>query len=408
MGAYRALDLADEKGMLAGEILAGFGADVIKIEPPGGDPARNIGPFYHDIPDPEKSLHWFAYNRNKRGITLSIETSDGQEIFKRLVKSAHFVIETYPPGYMASLGLGYDSLSQINPSIIICSITPFGQTGPYKDYKSSDLVAWATGGMLYICGDPNRPPVRVNADLAYGQAGLQSAVAMIIAHHYWRKTGEGQHIDISLQECVTVLLWHMQHEWDFNKRVMRRMGQNMPFAPGRSATVMFACKDGMVSWQMQAAQRGSWTRALVEWMAEEGMASEELKAISWEEVDSSQITPEEWFRWQSEFVKFFLTKTKAELLEQANKRVMMIYPSNTIKECVEDEQLAARNFWVEVEHSELEDSILYPGGPAILNEAPWHMSRRAPLIGEYNEEIYIDELGFSKEELVLLKEHNVI
>jgi len=165
LGSYRVLDLSDEKGMFCGKFLGDFGADVIKIEPPGGSPARNIGPFYHDIPDPEKSLFWFAYNSSKRGITLNIETSDGQEIFKRLVKTADFIVETFTPGYMESLGLGYDTMNRINPRIIVCSITPFGQTGPYKDYKSSDLIALATGGLLYICGDPERPPVRTNAAL---------------------------------------------------------------------------------------------------------------------------------------------------------------------------------------------------------------------------------------------------
>lgn len=410
LNSYRVLDLSDEKGSYAGEILAGFGADVIKIEPPSGSPARNIGPFYHDIPDPEKSLRWFAYNRNKRGMTLNIETSDGQEIFKRLIKNAHFVIETYPPGYMESVGLAYDSLSQINPAIIVCSITPFGHTGPYKNYKSSDLVAWATGGMLYVCGDPDRPPVRTNSDLAYGEAGLQSAVAMMVAHHYRRQTGEGQHIDVSLQECVTVLLWYIQPEWEFNKVVIRRVGQNLPTsAPGISSRIIFGCKDGAVSWQMATAYFGRWTRPLVEWMAEEGMASDELKAVQWEKIDYVQLATQTISRWLNEFAKFCLTKTKAELLEEGYKRgVMLLYPSNTMKDCVEDEQLLARNFWVEAEHPELGDRILYPGAPLLLNEAQWSMSRRAPLIGEHNEEIYTSELGFSREELVLLKEHNVI
>jgi len=115
LSCYRALDLTDEKGFLCGRILGDFGVDVVKIEPPGGDPSRNIGPFYHDIPDPEKSLYWFAYNANKRGITLNIETADGRDIFKRLVKTADFVIESFPPGYMDSIGLGYETLSHINP-----------------------------------------------------------------------------------------------------------------------------------------------------------------------------------------------------------------------------------------------------------------------------------------------------
>ena len=132
LGPYRVLDMADEKGLLCGKLLGDLGADVVKIEKPGGDPARKLEPFYHDEPDPEKSLFWFALNTSKRGITLDIETADGRGIFKKLVKSADFVIETFPPGYLDGLGLGYPELEKINPGIIMVSITPFGQAGPYK------------------------------------------------------------------------------------------------------------------------------------------------------------------------------------------------------------------------------------------------------------------------------------
>src|SRR4030042_742233 len=160
LSPYRALDLTDEKGFLCGKILADMGADVIKIERPGGDPARRIGPFYHDDPDSEKSLYWFAYNTNKRGITLNIETADGQEIFKKLVKTVDFVIESSKPGYMSSLGLGYSDLEKINPKVIMVSITPFGQSGPYveQDYKVDDMIVWAFSGFMFPNGDPDRPP----------------------------------------------------------------------------------------------------------------------------------------------------------------------------------------------------------------------------------------------------------
>ena len=150
LAPYRALDITDEKGLMCGKILADMGADVIKVEKPGGDLARRIGPFYHDDPNPEKSLYWFAYNTNKRGITLDIETSDGQDIFKQLVKTADFVIESFDPGYMSSLGLGYADLEKINPRIIMVSITPFGQSGPYVEqgYKVNDMIVWALGGHM--------------------------------------------------------------------------------------------------------------------------------------------------------------------------------------------------------------------------------------------------------------------
>jgi len=146
LSPYRILDLSGEQGLLCGKILGDLGADVIKIERPGGDPARRLGPFYHDDPHPEKSLFWFALNTSKRGITLNIEDVAGRDIFRNLVKTADFVIETFSPGYLDRLGLGYRDLEKINPAVILVSITPFGQAGPYKDYKSSDIVAWAMGG----------------------------------------------------------------------------------------------------------------------------------------------------------------------------------------------------------------------------------------------------------------------
>ena len=139
---YRILDLSDEKGVLCGKVLADLGADVLKIEPPGGDPMRHIGPFYHDTPDPEKSLYWFTFNTSKRSITLDITKSDGQKIFKRLAKTADFVIECFSPGYLDRLGLGYSVLSELNPRLIMTSITPFGQSGPYRDYKAT--ISWAS------------------------------------------------------------------------------------------------------------------------------------------------------------------------------------------------------------------------------------------------------------------------
>ena len=176
LSTYRVLDLTDEKGLLCGKLMGDLGADVIKIERPGGDAARQLCPFYHDEPDPEKSLFWFALNTSKRGITLDIETLDGQGIFRRLVEDADFVIESFPPGYLDKLGLGYSDLEKINPKVIMVSIAPFGHTGPYKDWKTSDIVAWAMGGQMAPCGEPDRPPYKVSYhSQAYLNAGLDAA-----------------------------------------------------------------------------------------------------------------------------------------------------------------------------------------------------------------------------------------
>jgi len=167
LSAYRVLDLTDEKGLFCAKVLADLGADVIKIEPPGGCTARRIGPFHKDIPHPEKSLFWSAYNVNKRGITLNLECEDGREIFRKLVATADVVIESFPPVYMKDLGLGYDNLCQIKSDIVFTSITPFGQDGPYCNFQVSDLTCWSMGGFAYITGDADRPPVQIGFPQAY-------------------------------------------------------------------------------------------------------------------------------------------------------------------------------------------------------------------------------------------------
>ncbi len=185
----RALDLTDEKGFLCGKILAELGVDVIKVEKPGGDPSRKIGPFWHDQNDPEKSLYWLAYNSSKRGITLNLETEDGKWIFRELVKRSDFVIESFAPGQLDALGFGYEELSRIKRNIILTSITPFGQKGPYSHYQASDLVVMGMAGQLFLTGDPDRPPVNISIPQACIHNGADAAVGSLIAYKIKKKTG---------------------------------------------------------------------------------------------------------------------------------------------------------------------------------------------------------------------------
>ena len=180
---YRVLDLTTERGLLCGQMLGDMGADVVKIEPPGGSAARAIGPFYNDAPHPDRSLYWWAYNRNKRAITLDIERDAGRELLLRLVERADFFIESDNPGQMARHHLGFDDLAKINPALIYVSITPFGQDGPKASYADSDLIIMAAGGPLILAGDADRPPVRLGVPQAYLHASADAAVAALAAHH---------------------------------------------------------------------------------------------------------------------------------------------------------------------------------------------------------------------------------
>jgi benzylsuccinate CoA-transferase BbsE subunit len=403
LSPYRVLDLADDKGLLCGKILGDLGADVIKIEKPGGDPARCQGPFYHDEPDPEKSLFWFAYNTSKRGITLDIETADGKELFKRLVKTADIVVETFSPGYLDSLGLGYSALAKINPGIIMASITPFGQTGPYKDYKTAGIVAWAVGGYTYTLGVADRPPIQIGYhSQPYLHAGGQAAQGALMALYHRELTGEGQQVDVSIQDCITRCTpERITQAWDFNKRIVHRGG-------GERKRV-WPCKDGYVFsffWSGPDAVR--WNTPIVTFMDSEGMANDFIKNFDWSTFNLQEVKQETLDMLAEPVSKFFMTKTKAELLEGALKFNAQLYPVADASDIVANPQLAVREYWVELEHPELGAAITYPGAFGKSTEAPPRLSRRAPLIGEHNREIYEKELGISREKLAALKRAKVI
>jgi len=415
LSSYRVLDLAEDGCMLCGKILGDLGADVIKIEPPSGSPTRNIGPFHHDIPDPEKSLTWFFLGINKRGITLNLETAEGREIFKRLVRTADFVIESFEPGYMKSLGLGYEELEKMKPDIIMTSITPFGQTGPYTHYKITDIVGVALSGMMWLFGEADRAPVRIPAPQFYLQGGLQGAVGTMVALYHRELTGEGQHVDQSCQQAVILTLMNSAEYWDLNRFNIRGQGPGVltprPTPPGAIfRRSIYRCKDGYVMATLggggQAGIVAS-SKALVEWANEQGYMLE-LKDFDWASLDGLTVTQEE-VNYRARFLEeFLLTKTKAECLARAVEHAILLIPANNVKDVLESPQLAYRGFFKQIEHPGLGDTITYPGFPVIMGETRPAIQRRAPLIGEHNDEIYEKELGIPKEQLVILKNRGVI
>ena len=416
LGGCRVLDLTDGKGLFCGKVLGDFGADVIKIERPGGDAARNIGPFYKDIPDSEKSLFWFVANTSKRGITLDIESPDGKEIFERLASSADIVVESFEPGYMDYIGLRYDDLKNIKPDIVLTSITPFGQTGPYAHYQATDLIGAAMGGMARILGDLGRPPVRMGADpQSYFHAGLQGALGSVMAWYHKEMTGEGQHVDVSMQDAVELTLMNTVEIFEILGANLMGLGQYfVSVRPGQAplfTRTIVPCKDGYVTLMFGggafAGVAGS-SKALVEWANSEGYALE-LKDFDFATMwDGSTITQEESNSRNAPIDAFVLTKTKAELYEKAVEKGILLSPCATIEDVLVNAQLEARGFWEMVDHPELGESIKYPGAPVKMKETPWNIHRRAPLIGEHNEEIYESELGISREKMAILKANGII
>jgi benzylsuccinate CoA-transferase BbsE subunit len=409
LGPYRVLDLTDEKGLICGKTLADLGADVIKIEPPGGSSARDLGPFYRDIPSAEESLYWFAYNANKRSITLNLESDDGQDLFRKLVAKADFVIESFPPGFLDKLGIGYSALSQINPRVILTSITPFGQTGPYRDFKTCDLVSMALSGYVYLTGDPDRPPVRIGFPQAYLHAGMAAAAGTMVAHHHRQLTGDGQWVDVSIQEACAWIPTDSAIYWEMNRVLEERHGgARVRPTTGARMKRIWQCRDGYVSFDMYGARLArNFMTPLVAWMVEEGAAPDFLKEIDWNTFDYFVAPPELVEKVAEPIGRFFAGRTRDELLWGGVARRCCIYPVATPEDVATSRQLEERGFWEEVEHDWLGARIKYPGSCIRASEAASPIARRAPRVGEHNVAVY-GELGLSRKELVTLRRRGVI
>ncbi len=409
LSPYRVLDLTHEWCLLSGKILADLGADVTQIEPPGGHPARRMGPFYKDAIDPERSLFWWSYTANKRSITLDITTPDGQALLKRLAASADFLIESGAPGDLAALGLGYDDLAAVNPGLIVVSVTPFGQSGPYADYKAPDLVGVALTGFMYVTGESDLAPVRVGFPHFYLHGAGAGAGGAMMAHMQRVLTGKGQHVDVSCQESMTRAMANAPQSYALEGSIIGRQGAYRQTGGDTYMRLTWPCKDGHVNFQFSGgAGSGRGVNSMVQWMAEKGMRDENLESVDFTQLGYGMITPDmlEWMVPPIE--NFILSLTKQELFEGAVERRILLFPVATPKDIVENPQLAARQYFQEVDHPEVDSSVTFLGPCVGSSAAPLKMRRLPPKLGEHNMEVYRDELGLQHEELLQLREAGVI
>ena len=390
LSPYRVLDLTDEQAALCGKLFADLGAEVVKLEPAGGHPDRLKGPFYRDERDPEKSLHWFAYNTGKKSVTLGLETGAGRELFRRLVTTADFLIESTPADYLENLGLTYDALRELNPGLIMVSVSPFGRTGPYSHYRGSDLVLWALGGYLYPFGDTDRAPISIgHVPQSYLHASGEAAVGALLALHQRVQTGLGQHVDVSVQESVARL--DMTTKWDMLGINLKR-GEWLNLRNTRTR-YFWPCKDGYVIWVYvlgPAAER--YTLPFIRWVEEDGITDTILSKVDWTALG---VTTEEELAYlerlaieaEEPTIRFLKRHTKKELMERAISDNVMLYPVADASDIAENEHLRARSFWTEIEHRELGARLTYPGPVFRSTEAEPRVRGRAPFIGEHNGEI---------------------
>lgn len=395
------LDLTEGLGSYCGKLLSDLGAEVIQVEPPQGHPGRARPPFFHDQPGPDHSLWWWWFSTGKRSITLNITTAAGRDLLRRLVPTAAVVLEDRLPGNMAAWGLGYDDLRARNPGIIYTSITAYGQTGPYARFAASDLTGQAMGGLMYRVGWPDDPPNSFGGPQAYNQASSHGAIGILLALYHRDLTGEGQHVDVSMHEAVSIVNYDAIPRWALQQEVQRRRGPGVG-STGLSGTRLWPCKEGQVRFQVVgAAAYPEWPR-LVGWLQEHGMA-EDLAGEAWADPF---YRVEHLEHVEAVIARFFRTMPARQVQEEGQDRRIMVMAFNTVKDLFDDPQLVSEGFFVEVAQPAAGAPVTFPGGPYRLSATPWRVGS-APTLGQDNAAVY-GELGLTPAALAQLHSEGVV
>ncbi len=389
LSGVRVLDLTDESGWLAGKALAELGADVVKLEPPGGDPGRGRGPFLHGRADPERCLRWLALNTSKRSLVLDLDSAAGRAAFRSLAERADVVLESFPPGWLEERGIGWETLRAANPRLVHCSITPFGRVGPWSRFRASDLVVVAMGGNAVMTGDPDRAPLRCTLPTSTFHGAPEAALGVVLALHAREATGRGELVDVSLQECQLGTLMGGPGQLALRGRGPRRSGPRT----GRTREI-WPAKDGCVSFGLRGGPaRAPGLAALVELMAESGMAPAWLRAVDWSGFNHNTLTDDEVARFEAAFGEFFRGSALRELFEEALRRRILLAPCNDAAGVAAQAQLRARGLFMSLEHPELDARIEHPAGFARSSAHAIGVLSRAPRVGEHDAEVLREWAG---------------
>ena len=388
----RVLDLShDIAGSFCARLLGDYGAEVVKLEPHAGVALRRMGPFYEDDLHPEKSLLFFVLNLNKMGATLDIGSETGRKIFKELVQDADVVVETFKPGYLSSLGLDYGALGDINPRLVMTSITPFGQEGPYSRYEGEEIVSYAMGTVMGISGTQDREPLKHGGFQAQYEAGLNGAAATSIAMFHADMTGEGQHLDISAVECVSSTMIASQTLYAFTGGIQtRRVPEGAMFGNP------MPCRDGWVIGQTGGS--ASWTDMAAFYRRPEllhpNIVDGAQRAEYGDEVDAIMLDAiKDRGRW--------------ELFESASEMRLILGLVQTPEDLANCPQLKAREFYREIEHPVMGRLSV----PAVLFNyglTPYQLRQPAPLLGQHNVDVYCERLGYTREDMVRMSQLGII
>ncbi len=392
LSGVKVLDLTEDvAGSFCARLLGDYGADVLKLEPPGGAALRRMGPFHHDDPHPEKSLFFLLLNLNKKGATLNLETDTGKNILRRLAGYVDVIVESYRPGYLESLGLGHESLAADNPGLITTSITPFGQEGPYSQYQGGEIVEYAMSMVMSISGVQGREPLKHGGFQAQYEGGLFGAAATAMALFAQGNTGQGEHVDVSITECLASTMMATQTIYPFLGGVQARRR-----AEGSNFENPMPCKDGWII--VQAGGGATWEDIANFFEAPELLeprfADRAQRARNGAEMDRVII----------DAIK---DREKWELFPKAAAARMLFGIVQTPMELVDCPQLESRGFYREVEHPVI-GKIKVPAELFKLTETPYQLRLAAPTLGQHNREIYVEGLGYDAEQLVQLRQLGVV
>jgi crotonobetainyl-CoA:carnitine CoA-transferase CaiB-like acyl-CoA transferase len=372
-------------GPFATKFMGALGADVIKVEPPGGDSARSQPPFLGDVPHPEKSGLFLYLNTNKRSVTLEMGEPAGRAVARRLIEWADIVVEDYRPGQLAEWGLGYDEIERINPSAVLVSVTAFGQDGPYRDWGSSDLVELALGGLLYFTGEPAREPLRIGGSPAEYFGGISAFSGALLALFHADATGEGQHVDVSALESVATAQMYSALSWIYT-------GANRERA---TSSPLFRVKDGQVGVMYRQPQWGEFCRMMGHPELEH---DERFKDMGARRAHMEELNP-----FVDEWVK---TQEKQALYHRAQSQGMTWGYICNAKDLMDSPQYQHRGYFVEIDHP-IAGKLTYPGMPVHWGDGSWELTR-APLLGEHNAEIYCGQLSWTPAQLVQMRATQVV
>ena len=374
-------------------LLAGFGADVLKIEPPGGERGRRMGPFFQDEPGPDSSLVFAYLNAGKRSLTLNLKTEEGRDVLKSLLSESDLLVENFAPRVMPSLGLDYESLREIAPHLVMVSISNFGQTGPYRDYKATDIVEYALGGLMYIFGAYDREPLKHAFNQAQFKAGTDAASAALMALYHQRLTGQGQHVDVSIQEAVATGLRDVVNNYTYTGAIRRRQ-------PNHSGDLqrLRATSDGFLLPNPGLGGGLNWD-SFVEFLGLPELDDDRFRTPSARLANAEELG--------QILDEYFIRQNKYEMFYGSHERRFIFGVIQSPEEVMDDPQFAHRGFFEYMDHPVM-GTLKFPGAPFNMESTPWQAEGPAPSVGQHNREVLGERLGFGGEELAQMRSEGVI